>query len=148
MAQRVTVTLHELVSALDSYADGVLRDRHAVTFPHFAFLAALAEEQPIDITHLAQCLGVTKAAVSKRVPAMVNGGWVQTSVDPANARRVVLSLTEKGAALVRVAGGELEAGFGDVFADPRLAAMGIDVSSLNAQLALLTDLIVAKGTPS
>lgn len=148
MAQRVTVTLHELVSALDGYADGILQARHGVSFPHFAFLAALAEEQPIDITHLAQCLGVTKAAVSKRVPAMVDGGWVQTSVDPANARRVVLSLTDKGAALVREAGGELEGLFTEVFADPQLAAMGIDVPNLNAQLALLTTLIVAKGTPS
>ncbi|WP_404431631.1 MarR family winged helix-turn-helix transcriptional regulator [Microbacterium lacus] len=148
MAQRVTVTLHELVSALDGYAEDVLQARHAVSFPHFAFLVALAEEQPIDITHLARCLGVTKAAVSKRVPAMVEGGWVQTSVDAANARRVVLSLTDKGATLVREAGGELEALFADVFADPRLAAMGVDVPSLNRQLALLTTLIVAKGTPS
>lgn len=148
MADRITVTLHQLVSALDSYADQALRLRHGVSFNQFQFLAAVAEQGPIDITGLAHCLRVSKAAVSKRVPALEAEGWLRTADDPSHARRVILSLTPKAVKLVREAGGELDAEFGALFADPRLAEQRIDVNALNRQLAVLTEMILLKGAPS
>ena len=111
MATRITVTLHELVAGLDAYADAVLRAKHGSTFGEFHYLAVLGGLGTVDITTLADCMNLTKAAVSKRVPALVASGLVRTSNDPANARRVLLSLTPRAAELVDRAGGELDATF-------------------------------------
>jgi len=147
MASRVTVTLHELVAELDIYADAVLRERHGVSYNLFEFLATLAELGPIDITGLARCLRVTKAAVSKRVPGLVTEGWI--AADAGGGRRIVLSLTAKGAALVETAGGELEAEFTEMLADPRLdpdlSPGAIDRTQLNDHLTILTEIVIAKG---
>jgi len=150
MASRVTVTLHELVAELDLYADEVLRERHGVSYNLFEFLATLAELGPIDITGLARCLRVTKAAVSKRVPSLVAEGWIAT--EPGGGRRIVLSLTEKGAGLVQQAGGELEAEFTAMLTDPRLdpavSPGAIDAATLNSHLSTLTEIVIEKGHPA
>lgn len=150
MADRITVTLHQLVSELDLYADARLRSRHGVSYNLFEFLAALAEQQPIDITRLAQCLGVSKAAVSKRVPGMVTEGWITTS--SGGGRRVELSLTAKGAELVQKAGGELEQEFTTILADPRLDPAhtpgAVEPEAFHAHLRALTQIFKEKERPS
>lgn len=149
MAENITYTLHELVSALDSYADEVLRDQYDVSFSQFQFLAILATEQPSDLSHLATCLGVTRAAVSKRVPSLVAGGWITTSDDPDNARRVMVSLTPAAEDLVRLASADLEEAFASMFADPRLDPAStpgaLSVAALNAHLNTLTTILHDKG---
>jgi DNA-binding MarR family transcriptional regulator len=144
--ERITVTLHHLVASLDTFAEHFLQAHHGVSFSTFHFLAAVADVEPVDITSLAQCLGVSKAAVSKRVPALVAEGWITTSADPRHGRKVLVSLTPRAAELVRDAGGALEAEFTAVFADSRLAADGVDVARLNHQLHLLTTLVEEKGS--
>lgn len=150
MADRITVTLHELVSELDIYADAWLRSRHGVSFNLFEFLAALAEQQPIDITGLAQCLGVTKAAVSKRVPTMVADGWIVTA--SGGGRRVELGLTPRGAELVQQAGGELEREFTAILSDRRLDPThtpgAVEPDAFHAHLRTLTEIIREKELPS
>lgn len=147
MAERITVTLHELVAELDIYADAHLREHHSVSYNLFELLATLAETAPIDITGLARCLRVTKAAVSKRVPALVADGWI--TADGGEGRRIVLGLTPRGADLVRIAGGELEAEFAGMLAEmrdgPASAGDPIDDGALNAHLARLTDIVISKG---
>jgi len=153
MAERVTVTLHELVAELDAYADAVLRARHGVTFNLFEFLAALVERGPIDMTGLAQCLRITKAAVSKRVPGLVADGWVHTAESP-HGRSVILTATDRARTLVAQAGGELEAEFTAMLAHAGRAAddldggpAAIDATALNAQLESLTRIVTAKARP-
>ncbi|MDE0547404.1 MarR family winged helix-turn-helix transcriptional regulator [Microbacterium sp. C7(2022)] len=148
MNERLTVTLHHLVSELDAYADDYLQRHHGVSFNTFQVLAVVADVEPVDITHLARCLGVTKAAVSKRVPALVEGGWLTTSADPTHKRRVMVSLTPRAADLVQVAGGELEAEFTALFTDSRLSATGIEATALNTHLHLLTTILLEKGSSS
>lgn len=147
MAERITVTLHELVAELDIYADAHLREHHGVSYNLFELLATLAETAPIDITGLARCLRVTKAAVSKRVPTLVADGWI--TADGGEGRRIVLGLTPRGADLVRIAGGELEAEFAGMLAEmrngPASAGDPIDDGALNAHLARLTDIVISKG---
>ena len=147
MAERITVTLHELVAELDIYADAHLREHHGVSYNLFELLATLAETAPIDITGLARCLRVTKAAVSKRVPALVADGWI--TADGGEGRRIVLGLTPRSADLVRIAGGELEAEFAGMLAEmrngPASAGDPIDDGALNAHLARLTDIVISKG---
>lgn len=145
MSERITVTLHELVAELDIYADARLRERHGVGFNLFELLATLDEIAPVDITTLARCLRVTKAAVSKRVPALVAEGWITTT--NGTGRRVVLDLTPRGSELVREAGGELEREFAEMV-DAAAAPDdpdAIDPAVLNAQLARLTAVVIARG---
>ena len=111
LGDRITVTLHELVDALDAYADRHLLGRFGVTFSQYLFLAVLADLDAPDITAQARCLGVSKAAVSKRLPSFVDAGWVRTGTDPANARRVVLHLTDTGTRIVTEAGALLDTEF-------------------------------------
>jgi DNA-binding MarR family transcriptional regulator len=144
--ERITVTIHHLVASLDAFAEEFLQARHGVSFSTFHFLAAVADVEPVDITSLAMCLGVSKAAVSKRVPALVADGWITTSADPHHARKVLVSLTPRAVELVRDAGGTLDAEFTSVFTDQRLAADGVDVARLNHQLHLLTTLVEEKGS--
>lgn len=140
MSERITVTLHELVSRLDAYADGVLKQKYGVTFSQFRALATLDTLGRASITELAECLVQTKAAVSKRVPEFVRDGWMATSDDPANARRVMLELTPAAKDLVATAGGELDG----VFTSMLDASPQIDADALHANLLHLTTLVAAK----
>lgn len=146
MAELITVTIHELVCELDGYADQYLRAHHGVSYSQFVFLAALQERGPIDMTGLARCLGVTKVAVSKRVPRLVEDGWITQA--PASSRRILLSLTDRAHELVRAAGGELDAAFTEVFEDPRMVDGALDaasaVTALNRQLNTLVTIIKEK----
>ncbi|GIG40071.1 MarR family winged helix-turn-helix transcriptional regulator [Cellulomonas phragmiteti] len=130
LGDRVTVTLHHLVDVLDEYADHLLRAEHGVTLSQYLFLAVLSDLDHPDVTTLARCLHVTKAAVSKRVGSFVAAGWVRTLSDPGHARRVVLELTPDGVALVRDAGRQLEEAFTSAFAD----VPQVDLTALHRDL--------------
>ncbi|WP_062210932.1 MarR family winged helix-turn-helix transcriptional regulator [Demequina oxidasica] len=143
MSDKITFTLHEVVAALDEAADSLLIDKYGVTGSQFVFLAVCADVEPTDVTSLARCLGVSKAAVSKRVPSMVAGGWIVTRDDPANARRVVIELSDTARELVETGGRDLDRAFTSLFDDPRAA--GIDPHQLNRQLGVLTELLLEKG---
>ena len=142
MSRRLTYSINELAAAINAYADRVLRARWGITINQFTFLAVLEEGQPIDVTHLAECLGVTKAAVSKRVPVLVGKGLVQTSADPANARRVVLTLTDEGLKLAREAGDVLEAELEQMFVD----RTDLDLERLHADVRALLNTVLSKET--
>lgn len=143
MSTRLTFTLHEIVQTLDAAADALLTDRYGVTGSQFVFLATLEDVEPTDVTTLAGCLGVSKAAVSKRVPGLVKAGWITTSHDPRNARRVVLALTDAGRELVARAGQDLDQQFTALFDDP--SASGIDPATLNTQLNTLIGILRENG---
>ncbi|MGX5696558.1 MarR family winged helix-turn-helix transcriptional regulator [Agromyces soli] len=131
MGDRLTVTLHYLAELVDHFADGLLQQRFGLSYNQFVFIAVLSNlEPPPDITTLAECLGVSKAAVSKRVPAFVEAGWVATRTDPLNARRVRLTLTPKATALLAEAGPIVDAAFTELFAD----LPGVDLPALHRDL--------------
>lgn len=148
MSDRLTFTLHELIAELDAYADAALRQGYGVSYNHFQFLAILYDAEPADMTTLARCLGVTKAAVSKRVPSLVDDGWITAASGAGAGRSILLSLTPKGTALVRDAGAVLEREFAEMLAHPTLAGDPIDAPRLNAQLVALTTLITQKHLPA
>ena len=139
MSDKITFTLHELVSEIDAHADHVLQSRYGVTASQFIALATLADIEPSDMTALARCLGVTKAAVSKRVPSLVDAGWVTATHEPGQGRRVVLELTDTARDLVERAGRDLDAQFAALLDHPQ--ARGIDLAVLNEQLTTLTAIL-------
>ena len=142
MSTRFTYAINHLASALNAYADRVLGDRWGITIHQFTFLAVLEEGQPIDITHLAECLGVTKAAVSKRVPGLEAKGLVRTAADPAHARRVVLTLTDEGMRLAQEAGDALEAELTQMFR----GRPDLDLDRTHADVTAILDAVLAKET--
>ncbi|MDQ7991949.1 MAG: MarR family transcriptional regulator [Propionicimonas sp.] len=137
MDQPVTASLHELVYAMDGYAERVLVRRFGVDRSLFAFLVPLAAG-PLDVTRLAESLNLTKAAVSKRVRPLEREGWLTTSSDPHHGRRVVLTLTPRGRSLVAAAGGLLESRFSAL-----LASGPIDPDTFHRQLRGLVEAVRA-----
>jgi predicted transcriptional regulator len=98
MSDRLTFTLHELLAELDAFADGALRSGYGVTFNQFQFLALLYDAEPADMTTLARYLGVTKAAVSKRVPGLVEDGWITAQSPTGSSCRAPPTATVRRAA--------------------------------------------------
>jgi DNA-binding MarR family transcriptional regulator len=147
MADRFMVTLHELTAAMDTYADALLRRDHGMTFNEFEYLVVVGEHDRADITELAGCLRLTKAAVSKRLPALEAADLVRRTVDPSNRRRVLVSLTAGGGQRLQAAAEHLEAELDTVFhpADP--LADELDTDRLNADLLTLFTRIKAKELP-
>ncbi|WP_395245639.1 MarR family winged helix-turn-helix transcriptional regulator [Agromyces sp. MMS24-K17] len=144
LGDRVTVTLHLLVDRLDAFADQHLRSRFGMTYSQFMVLAVLAGIQRPghpDLTELAECLHITKAAVSKRLPSFVAAGWVRTMPDPADARRLVVALTDDGLDLVVRATADLDESFTDLFDDAEF-----DLGALHRDLGTLLALLDQKGT--
>ncbi|MCD1572498.1 MULTISPECIES: MarR family winged helix-turn-helix transcriptional regulator [Agromyces] len=134
LGDRLTVTLHHLSTLMQQFGDRFLRERFGVSHAQFVFIATLATiAPPPDITTLAECLGITKAAVSKRVPGLVEAGLVTTSTDAANARRVLLEPTPAALQLIERAGPALDAAFSGLLA----GVDGVELGSLHRDLALL-----------
>ena len=131
----MTASLHELVHAMDAYADRELERRFGVDRNLLEFLAPLAGG-PMDVTRLAAGLNLTKAAVSKRAPRLEREGWLAISADPGHGRRVVLALTERGRDFVQQAGRMLNQRFGALLEEAL-----IDPEGFHAQLRILVDAV-------
>ncbi|MBU3976387.1 MarR family transcriptional regulator [Propionicimonas sp.] len=147
MADRFMVTLHELTSAMDTYADALLRRDHGLSFNEFEYLVVVAEHGGSDVTELARCLRLTKAAVSKRLPALEAAGLVRRSSDPHHRRRVLVNLTERGGQLLQVASAQLEAELDTVFRPADSQQAELDTDRLNTDLLTLCKRIEAKELP-
>lgn len=71
---------------------GVARSEFVVVFC-LRLLGELTAQDICDIT------GRPKNSISRAVNAMVDGGYITRSIDPADARRALLALTRAGAAM-------------------------------------------------
>jgi DNA-binding MarR family transcriptional regulator len=125
--ERITFTLHHLVAELDGLADAILRKEFGITHSQFAFLLAVEDTQPVDVTTLAKRLAVSKAAVSKRVTWFVHRHYVTVSHENQRGRRVVLALTPGGADLARRASDVLDRRFAEL----TTAFEGVDLPALH-----------------
>ena len=132
--QRISFMLNSLVRVMNGRADALLRAEYSITYSQFVFLQVLSESGQLDITRLAQALGVSTAAVSKRIDWFVERALVRVDQDPTNAKRVLVSLTTQGADLAKKSGDFLERRFLNAVA----AAPGIDFAALGDTLATLT----------
>ncbi len=144
MSDKITFTVHELVAELDAAADSMLTSRYDITISQFEFIATLVDNEPADITSLAHCLRVSKAAVSKRVPGMVKAGLITVRDDPHHGRRLLVEATDRARDLVERAGRDLDQQFIALLEHPD--AQGIDPVALNEQLTTLTALLKKNGS--
>lgn len=149
MSEKLTYSIFELVAAMTARADAVLGSGYGMTFNQFHFLAVVRDIEPDDITAIAACLGVSKAAVSKRVPALIARGWITTARDPGHGRRVVVSMTDNARVLVDQASAELDAAMLASYRHPLLDrklhpdALGPD--ELNRHIVALTTVLSSPG---
>jgi DNA-binding MarR family transcriptional regulator len=72
-----------------------------VSFPQFFLLAYLDQKEVLTMSAIAQKMGHTTAAASGLVARLENLGYVVRSVARDDRRKVMVSITPKGSALVR-----------------------------------------------
>lgn len=108
---RISFLLNDLVREMNGQADALLREEYGLTHSQFVFLLILLETKQLDVTRLAEALGVTKGAVSKRIGWFIERDLVSTFQSPGDAKRVLIALTPEGFKLAKSAGDYLEQRF-------------------------------------
>lgn len=93
---RITFTLNELVYVLNSTADRLLRANFELTYSQFLFLVTLMSQDKPTPSFLAECLGVSRAAVSQRLWWFQERNLVKVSRVSGNEKNLSLELTRKG----------------------------------------------------
>jgi DNA-binding MarR family transcriptional regulator len=131
-----------VMRALEGAGFAGLRVRHGYVFQRLLV-------EPTSITELGAVLGVTQQAMSKTIAELTSLGYVAATVDPADARRRVLSLTPHGIGAVeeaRAARRRLESVVEAAVGSERLAATHATLWALLEQLGL-SDQVAARAVP-
>ena len=116
MAQsRITFTLNHLVGELNKNADRILRDEFGLTYSQFLFLLHLQASGKVSSSTLARQMGVSRAAVSKRVSWFTSRGLIDSGHAPSDNRVLTLALTPRGKKLTTQMSDVLEARFREKF---------------------------------
>lgn len=130
--RRFTFAVHRLAAELDRQADRILRTRLELAYADFLHLVHIAGGAA-SMSELAGRMGVTRAAVSKRIPDLEARGLVRVEH---RGRDRALHLTPAGGRLVRRAGDLLEGEFRRAFpgGDAGLDRLGARLDRMTEQL--------------
>jgi DNA-binding MarR family transcriptional regulator len=112
---RITFTLNELVYVLNSTADRLLRANFEITYSQFLFMVTLMSQTNPTPSYLAECLGVSRAAVSQRLSWFQVRNLVKISKVSGNDKNLSLALTRKGETLAAQSADFLEKEFRVLF---------------------------------
>jgi len=112
---RITFTLNELVYVLNSTADRLLRANFEITYSQFLFMVTLMSQTNPTPSYLAECLGVSRAAVSQRLSWFQDRNLVKISRVSGNDKNLSLALTRKGETLAAQSADFLEKEFRVLF---------------------------------
>jgi DNA-binding MarR family transcriptional regulator len=129
-SSRVTFTLNELVYVLNSEADRLLRANFELTYSQFLFLVTLMSQDKPTPSYLAECLGVSRAAVSQRLSWFQERNLVNVSRVSGNEKNLSLELTRKGELLATQSADFLEREFRILFA----SRTSVDLEKLDRTL--------------
>ena len=129
---RITVTLNELVNALNSHADRLLRSNFDLTYSQFLFLLSLTDGDK-NLTESAKFQGVSVAAVSKRIEWFTQRKLVTCQQATGRGNQSILRLTSKGRTLASKSLDFLEEQFRDSLTD----VPGVNLAALDQQLEKL-----------
>jgi DNA-binding MarR family transcriptional regulator len=136
MAQhRVTFTLNHVVGELNKNADRILREEFGLTYSQFLFLVHLDSAGTVSSSVLAKNMGVSRAAVSKRVSWFTSRDLVRSGHTPSDNRVLTLALTSQGKRLVAQMSDHLEQRFRERFD----SFEGVDLDELNRILLSVLD---------
>ena len=129
-SSRITFTLNELVYVLNSNADRLLRANFELTYSQFLFLVTLMSQDKPTPSYLAECLGVSRAAVSQRLSWFQERNLVNVSRVSGNEKNLSLELTRKGKLLATQSADFLEREFRILFA----SRTSVDLQELDTTL--------------
>ena len=129
-SSRITFTLNELVYVLNSNADRLLRANFQLTYSQFLFLVTLMSQDKPTASYLAECLGVSRAAVSQRLSWFQERDLVRVSRVSGNEKNLSLELTRKGELLATQSADFLEEEFRILFA----SGASVDLEKLDKTL--------------
>lgn len=127
--------MNRLVNALNSAADRILREQFRLTFSQFQFLAVLEACGTISSRAFAERLGVSPAAISKRLSWFEQRNLIHTGTITHDRRTVTVTISEQGNALLRKTSQVLEASFREGFAELH----SVNLDELNATLNTVYD---------
>jgi len=127
---RITFTLNELVYVLNSTADRRLRANFEITYSQFLFMVTLMSQTNPTPSYLAECLGVSRAAVSQRLSWFQERNLVKISKVSGNDKNLSLALTRKGETLAAESADFLEKEFRVIFKN----ASFVDLDKLDKTL--------------
>lgn len=88
--------LHRVVMLLGDAARRRTDDRDGLTYSQIRLLGTLEDIEPATQHRLAQALSVSDPAISRALRPLEVDGLVQVVVDPAHARRRLVTLTAAG----------------------------------------------------
>ena len=128
---RITFTLNELVYVLNSTADRLLRANFELTYSQFLFMVTLMSQTNPTPSYLAECLGVSRAAVSQRLSWFQERNLVKISKVSGNDKKLSLALTRKGETLTTQSADFLEKEFRVLFDN----ATFVDLDKLDKTLS-------------
>ena len=128
---RITFTLNELVYVLNSTADRLLRANFELTYSQFLFMVTLMSQTNPTPSYLAECLGVSRAAVSQRLSWFQERNLVKISKVSGNDKNLSLALTLKGETLTTQSADFLEKEFRIIFDN----AAFVDLDKLDKTLS-------------
>lgn len=138
MLKDLAYLLQETIARMEHRVDTRLRSELGVSFNLFQFLAIVADEEPTDVTELASCLYISKAAVSKRLPVLAEEGWLTVAGQPGHGRRLRIQLTAKGRSLVSAGDSIIEhalaEALGDTVSPEEVARVHALMTTVNARL--------------
>jgi DNA-binding MarR family transcriptional regulator len=98
-APRLLYLVKQLESAIRARMDVALRPRR-ITVPQYTALTVLEQHDDMSAAQLARHTFVTAQAMDGVVAALQSAGLIVRHRDPENRRRLVISLTEQGRALL------------------------------------------------
>ena len=98
-APRLLYLVKQLESAIRARMDLVLRSRR-ITVPQYTALTVLEQHDDMSAAQLARHTFVTAQAMDGVVGALEDAQLIVRHRDPENRRRLVISLTERGRALL------------------------------------------------
>ena len=128
---RITFTLNELVYVLNSTADRLLRANFGITYSQFLFMVTLMSQTNPTPSYLAECLGVSRSAVSQRLSWFQERNLVKISKVSGNDKNLSLALTRKGETLATQSADFLEKEFRVLFDN----AAFVDLDKLDKTLS-------------
>ena len=128
---RITFTLNELVYVLNSTADRLLRANFEITYSQFLFMVTLMSQTNPTPSYLAECLGVSRAAVSQRLSWFQERNLVEISKVSGNDKNLSLALTRNGETLATQSADFLEKEFRVIFDN----AAFVDLDKLDKTLS-------------
>lgn len=113
--RRITFTLNRLVNALNASADHILRTKFSLTYSQFLFLVVLENSGTVSSKEFAKHLGVSSAAISRRISWFAQRGLIETGAFPEDRRVVSLTITDHGRDLLSQTSAVLEDAFREGF---------------------------------